>query len=194
MPERLHIVGVGRREWTDATLIEHARASLRNYALIKYDDRQWQRFCRTLSYSKVNLPQPETYCNLRDDLEALDGGQSNRLYYLSIAPEFYADVIRNLGALDLARENGGWRRIVVEKPFGYNLETAQSLNRVLHDVFDETQVYRIDHYLGKETAQNILFHALRQHDIRAGLESQPYQQRASDRGGNGRCRHARRLL
>ena len=157
LPERLHIVGVGRREWTDATLIEHARDSLRNYALIKYDDRQWQRFCRTLSYSKVNLPQPETYCNLRDDLEALDGGQSNRLYYLSIAPEYYADVVRNLGALDMARENGGWRRIVVEKPFGYDLATAQSLNRVLHNVFDESQVYRIDHYLGKETAQNILF-------------------------------------
>ncbi len=165
LPERLHIVGVGRREWTDATLIEHARESLRNYALIKYDDRQWQRFCRTLSYSKVNLPQPQTYHNLKDDLDALDGGRGNRLYYLSIAPEFYEDVVTNLGRLDMARENGGgradsaplWRRIVIEKPFGYDLATAQSLNRAVHAVFDESQVYRIDHYLGKETAQNILF-------------------------------------
>ena len=165
LPQRLHIVGVGRREWTDETLIDHARESLRNYALIKYDERQWERFRQTLSYSKVNLPQPETYHTLKDDLDALDGGCCNRLYYLSIAPEFYADVIRNLGALDMASENGGervdtarpWRRIVIEKPFGYDLKTAQSLNRVLHTVFNESQVYRIDHYLGKETAQNILF-------------------------------------
>ena len=157
LPERLHIVGVGRREWNDATLIDHAHQSLLNYAGAIYDERAWQCFRETLSYCKVNLSQPETYLNLQDHLEALDGGQSNRLYYLSIAPEFYADVIGNLGALDLARENGGWRRIVIEKPFGYDLETAQSLNRILHTVFDESQVYRIDHYLGKETAQNILF-------------------------------------
>ena len=156
-PERLRIVGVGRREWTDATLIDHAHQSLKNYAAAIYDERAWDRFRAMLSYSKVNLPQPETYRNLKDDLDALDNGYSNRLYYLSIAPEFYQDVICNLGALGMARENGGWRRIVIEKPFGYNMETAQTLNRVVHSVFDESQVYRIDHYLGKETAQNILF-------------------------------------
>jgi glucose-6-phosphate 1-dehydrogenase len=164
-PERLRIVGVGRREWTDDTLIDHAHQSLRNYAPAIYDERHWERFRQTLSYSKVNLPQPETYQNLKDDLDALDNGYSNRLYYLSIAPEFYEDVICNLGALGMARENDGgrlgiappWRRIVIEKPFGYNLETAQSLNRAVHSVFKESQVYRIDHYLGKETAQNILF-------------------------------------
>ncbi|MCE2473609.1 MAG: glucose-6-phosphate dehydrogenase [Anaerolineae bacterium] len=157
LPKRLRIVGVGRREWTDETLIDHAHQSLKNYAAAIYDERAWERFRETLSYSKVNLPQPETYQTLRDDLNALDGGECNRLYYLSIAPEFYADVICNLGALDMARENGGWRRIVIEKPFGYDLSTAQSLNGIAHSVFNESQVYRIDHYLGKETAQNILF-------------------------------------
>ena len=165
LPARLRIVGVGRREWTDATLIDHARHSLHNYASAIYSEPAWERFRQMLSYSKVNLTQPETYRNLKRDLEALDQGDSNRLYYLSIAPEFYADVIRNLGALDLARENGGerpdaatsWRRIVIEKPFGYNLASAQALNRAAHSVFKESQVYRIDHYLGKETAQNILF-------------------------------------
>ena len=194
LPERLRIVGVGRREWTDATLIDHAHQSLQNYASAIYDENAWQRFRATLSYSKVNLPQPETYQTLKNDLEVLDGGQSNRLYYLSIAPEYYADVIRNLGALDLARENGGWRRIVIEKPFGYDLSTAQSLNQVLHSVFNESQVYRIDHYLGKETGAEHPLHALCQHHLRAHLESQSYQQCASDGGGNGRCRHARRLL
>ena len=162
LPERLRIIGVGRREWTDATLIDHAHQSLKNYAATIYDERAWDRFRPMLSYSKVNLPQPETYHNLRDDLDALDNGYSNRLYYLSIAPEYYQDVICNLGALGMARENGGgaapsWRRIVIEKPFGYNMETAEFLNRTLHSVFAESQVYRIDHYLGKETAQNILF-------------------------------------
>ena len=149
---------MGRREWTDATLIDHAHQSLRNYASAIYEDGAWQRFRQTLSYSKVNLPQPETYQNLKDDLDSLDGGNSNRLYYLSIAPEFYQPMSSAIWArLEMARENGGWRRIVIEKPFGYNLETAQSLNRAVHSVFNESQVYRIDHYLGKETAQNILF-------------------------------------
>ena len=165
LPDRLRIVGVGRREWTDATLFDHALQSLKNHAAAIYDERAWERFRPMLSYSKVNLPQPETYRNLKDDLDALGNGDSNRLYYLSIAPEFYHDVICNLGALGMARENGrerantapSWRRIVIEKPFGYNMESAQSLNRVVHSVFNESQVYRIDHYLGKETAQNILF-------------------------------------
>ena len=157
LPRALRIVGVGRREWTDSTLIDHAQQSLREFAASHYDDDAWSHFKCCLSYSKVNLPLQETYQNLKDHLDALDNGSSNRLYYLSIAPEFYETVVWNLGRLDMARERGGWRRIVIEKPFGYDLKTAHSLNEVVHSVFDESQVYRIDHYLGKETAQNILF-------------------------------------
>ena len=157
LPRALRIVGVGRREWTDDTLIDHAQQSLREFAASHYDDDAWSHFKCCLSYSKVNLPLQETYQNLKDHLDALDNGSSNRLYYLSIAPEFYETVVSNLGRLDMARERGGWRRIVIEKPFGYDLKTAHSLNEVVHSVFDESQVYRIDHYLGKETAQNILF-------------------------------------
>ena len=102
---------------------------------------------------------PATFENLKEDLDALDGGCGNLLYYLSIAPKFYRVAVENLGRLGMAQqeEASGWRRIVIEKPFGYDLRTAQALNRALHAVFDEAQVYRIDHYLGKETAQNILF-------------------------------------
>ena len=157
LPKPLRIVGVGRREWTDATLVEHAHQSLRDFAAGIFDEKTWRRFQRSLSYAKVNLPQPETYQNLKAHLEGLEDVDANRLYYLSIAPEFYGDVISNLGRLGMAREVEGWRRIVIEKPFGYNLQTAQALNRVVHAVFKESQVYRIDHYLGKETAQNILF-------------------------------------
>ena len=157
LPRNLHIVGVGRREWNDAILVDHALKSLQEFAPMQWDMDAWNTFRTCLSYSKVNLPQPHTYQNLKDDLDALDNGSSNRLYYLSIAPEFYGDAISNLGRLGMARQEGGWRRVVIEKPFGYNLETARSLNKVVHRVFDESQVYRIDHYLGKETAQNILF-------------------------------------
>ena len=157
LPKSLRIVGVGRREWTDATLVEHAHQSLRDFAADIFDERVWRSFQRSLSYAKVNLPQPETYQNLKAHLERLEDGDANRLYYLSIAPEFYGDVISNLGRLGMTREAEGWRRIVIEKPFGYDLTTARALNRVVHGVFDESQVYRIDHYLGKETAQNILF-------------------------------------
>ena len=157
LPRSLRIVGVGRREWTDDTLIDHAQQSLREFAASHYNDDAWSHFKCCLSYSKVNLPIQETYQNLKDHLDALGNGSSNRLYYLSIAPEFYETVVSNLGRLDMARERGGWRRIVIEKPFGYDLKTAHSLNEVVHSVFDESQVYRIDHYLGKETAQNILF-------------------------------------
>ncbi len=161
LPAGLRIVGVGRRPWSDATLIEHARQSLCNYAAAIFEEAAWARFRQALSYSRVVFGQPETYQALQNDLQALDGEsgeKASRLYYLSIAPEYYADVIRNLGALDMTRESAGaWRRIVIEKPFGYDLGSAQALNRILHSVFQESQVYRIDHYLGKETAQNILF-------------------------------------
>ena len=87
----------------------------------------------------------------------MESSPSNRLYYLATAPEYYAGVATALGKAGMANQQSGWRRIVVEKPFGHDLASAQELNRAVHKVFDESQVYRIDHYLGKETAQNILF-------------------------------------
>jgi glucose-6-phosphate 1-dehydrogenase len=84
------------------------------------------------------------------------GGSANRLFYLSIAPRFFGSGVNNLGAAGLAGQEGGWRRVVIEKPFGRDLESARSLNSLVHKVFDEPHVYRIDHYLGKETVQNLL--------------------------------------
>jgi glucose-6-phosphate 1-dehydrogenase len=157
LPNDLKIVGVGRREWSQDTMIDHAHKSLTDFASDIFDESVWDSFKKTLSYALVNLPEPETYPTLKNHLADIEETSANRLYYLSIAPEFYADVIENLGRMDMAKEEDAWRRIVIEKPFGYNLETAQALNKVVHSVFKESQVYRIDHYLGKETAQNILF-------------------------------------
>ena len=83
-------------------------------------------------------------------------GTANRLFYLSIAPRLFGTTVKNLETSGLAGEDGGWRRVVIEKPFGQDLESAQSLNQAVHQVFEERQVYRIDHYLGKETVQNLL--------------------------------------
>jgi glucose-6-phosphate 1-dehydrogenase len=157
LPDNLKIVGVGRRDWSHETLIEHAHKSLNEFASDIFDEAIWNTFKQMLSYALVNLPDPKTYSNLKKHLTDIEQTSSNRLYYLSIAPDFYGDVIQNLGQMSMAREEDSWRRIVIEKPFGYNLESAQALNKVVHSVFKESQVYRIDHYLGKETAQNILF-------------------------------------
>jgi len=89
-------------------------------------------------------------------LTELEGGPADRLYYLAAPPRFYADIVNRLGAADIVREDEGWRRVIVEKPFGADLASAQALNLSIHRVLDEKQIYRIDHYLGKETVQNIL--------------------------------------
>lgn len=157
LPDNLKIVGVGRREWSDDKMVEHAYDALNEFASGIFDESIWDNFKQTLSYALVNLPESDTYQNLKEHLDKIEDESANRLYYLSIAPEFYADAVKNLGRYDMTQEDDAWRRIVIEKPFGYDLDTAQKLNKVVHSVFKESQVYRIDHYLGKETAQNILF-------------------------------------
>jgi glucose-6-phosphate 1-dehydrogenase len=110
-----------------------------------------------LHYFQGNLDADGDFVRLADYLSALEVEPANRLYYLATAPEYYAGVATALGKAGMASQQAGWRRIIVEKPFGHDLASAQELNRAVHSVFDESQVYRIDHYLGKETAQNILF-------------------------------------
>ena len=99
----------------------------------------------------------EDYRRLRKYLHTVENGAANRLYYLATAPIFFAPAAANLGMAGLADQSHGWRNLIVEKPFGRDLASAETLNRQLHAVFHESQIYRIDHYLGKETAQNILF-------------------------------------
>ena len=152
-----------------------------------------------------NLPNRSTTCpaawprsmkcaSSMKPLREYEGGDANRLYYLSISPKLYSEAVENLGKAEMVNRREGWSRLIVEKPFGTDLETAQALNRDIHAVFDESQVYRIDHYLGKETAQNILFFPLCQHDFRAIVEPHLRRQRADHRGrGCGRGA-ARQLL
>jgi glucose-6-phosphate 1-dehydrogenase len=118
----------------------------------------WDGFASRLYYCPSEFEEPKGYQRLAEILREIESktGSRNRLYYLATPPGSYAEIARRLGEASLAHSDGGWTRIIVEKPFGRDLESAVELNGTLHGVFDEEQIYRIDHYLGKETVQNIL--------------------------------------
>jgi glucose-6-phosphate 1-dehydrogenase len=122
------------------------------------DTLEW--FRKRLFYERGDFADPDTFTKLRERLASLDGEQhteGNYLFYLATAPKFFSQIVQQLGAAALSRqENGRWCRVVIEKPFGHDLESAQALNRDIKNVLLENQIYRIDHYLGKETVQNIM--------------------------------------
>jgi len=169
LSERMNVVGFARRPHTDETFRSTLRDGVVKFSAESFDEIIWGKFASRLHYFQGNLDVMTDFPKLETALQALEAGPSNRLYYLATAPEHYPIVVSELGEAGMARQvknpavsgpgNGpnGWRRIVIEKPFGRDLESARELNRAVHAVFDESQVYRIDHYLGKETAQNILF-------------------------------------
>ena len=119
------------------------------------DDSKWQKFLSRLIMVPGDLGDEQTYHRLAESLETL-GGKKNAMFYCAIPPEWYGKVTQGLHKADLANEAEGYRRLVIEKPFGHNLESARELNAELQSVFNESQIYRIDHYLGKESVQNLL--------------------------------------
>lgn len=158
MPDSFHIIGVARSGLSDEEFRERVQVQCKEESGQGYEDKKWKSFAETISYVPADATKPDEMEKLKDALEALEGGSSaNRVYYLSVAPTLYMTIVSNLQQHDMQVENGGWRRIIVEKPFGTDLASAHKLNDELHTVFDESQIYRIDHFLGKETAQNILF-------------------------------------
>ncbi len=158
LPHSFRIVGFARREYSDDTFRELMGDGVREFGDLAVRTDEWAAFARNLFYVRGELDAPESYVGLRRRLEEWEDGNGsvNRLFYLSVAPRFFGTAIDNLGAAGLAEEESGWRRAVIEKPFGNDLESAKSLNQVVHRVFEERQIYRIDHYLGKETVQNLL--------------------------------------
>jgi glucose-6-phosphate 1-dehydrogenase len=151
------IVGFARRPYTDETFRQRLKEGVQTFSPESLDQVRWEEFSSKLIYFQGNLDIPEDFKRLHDFLDQREAKPVNRLYYLATAPEHYIPVVNCLGQAGLADQSEGWRRIIVEKPFGRDLSSARELNKTLHSVFDESQVYRIDHYLGKETAQNILF-------------------------------------
>lgn len=151
------IIGFARRPIPEEEFRLHLRDGVQQFSASTFDENNWNGFCGMLHYFQGNLDQEGDFVRLAEYLSTIESQPANRLYYLATAPEYYAGIAAALGQAGMASQPAGWRRIIVEKPFGHDLASAQELNRAIHKVFDETQVYRIDHYLGKETAQNILF-------------------------------------
>ncbi len=157
LPNCREIIGFARRPYNDETFRQRLQEGVTTFSPESYDQARWEEFSAKLVYFQGNLDISEDFKHLGDFLKQREATPANRLYYLATAPEHYIQVVNCLGQAGLADQSDGWRRIIVEKPFGKDLSSARELNKVLHAVFEESQVYRIDHYLGKETAQNILF-------------------------------------
>ncbi|HYH13521.1 MAG TPA: glucose-6-phosphate dehydrogenase [Thermomicrobiales bacterium] len=166
LPEGFSIVGVARRDWNDETFRAEMREAIERGARTPVTDEAWKLFSQGLFYVSGTFDDEETYTTLRERLEVIDRerrAHGNRLFYLATSPTYYGPIIGHLGAAKLAARQDiywdrtdSWNRIVVEKPFGKDVETARALNAEIGAVFSERQIYRIDHYLGKETVQNVL--------------------------------------
>jgi glucose-6-phosphate 1-dehydrogenase len=161
LPAGFAIVGVSRSAHTaDALRAEHAQA-LAKFSPRTYDERAWQRFAERIELVPGDLKDASTYSRIREELTVLDrerGTAGNRIFYLSTPASAFPDLLKNLSASGLLGDRGAtpWARIVIEKPFGHDLRSARALNAQIAAALDEKQVFRIDHYLGKETIQNIL--------------------------------------
>jgi glucose-6-phosphate 1-dehydrogenase len=157
LPKETQIVGFSRTTFThDAWRSDLAKAVAR-YVGGDFDPGLWDKFSQNIYYHPGDIGRPEDFVKLAKLLNDIEKAPtSTRVYYLATAPQFYGPAVEQLGAAGLADENGGQRRVIIEKPFGTDLESAKRLNAVVHSVFSERQVYRIDHYLGKETVQNLL--------------------------------------
>jgi glucose-6-phosphate 1-dehydrogenase len=161
LPSECAIVGFGRKPWTDDDLRADLEKTLAKGAGADFHDL-WSQFARRVVYTSGTFDDPAAFRKLKETLDRVDqthGTRGNRVYYLAVSPEFFAPIIHGLGEAGLvypSQQEAPWSRVVIEKPFGRDLSSARALNKEVTAVLDESQVYRIDHYLGKETVQNIL--------------------------------------
>lgn len=154
--DRTRIVGVARRDWSTDYFREHVLDGVKQFGGT-FDEKVWNDFASRLHYVHGDLEVPADFPKVDARLREIEGKPANRLYYLATAPAHYGPACDALAAAGMNAETEGWRRVIIEKPFGHDLASAVALNQRVHASFREHQVYRIDHYLGKETAQNILF-------------------------------------
>jgi glucose-6-phosphate 1-dehydrogenase len=158
MPEKFSIVGIARTEYEEDKYKEHLLDGIINFSKRKEDDKRWVDFSKQLSYLKMDVADGAAYNKITEIVRQKEqefGEPPTLIFYMAVAPQLVPVIVKNLGAIkacaDIKRS-----RIVVEKPFGHDLESAKEMNKLLAGIFEEEQIYRIDHYLGKETVQNIL--------------------------------------
>src|SRR5687768_14906443 len=167
LPPEFTVVGFARRDLSDEQFRDHLLEGINEHSRNKpAKPAIWESFARGIEYHRGDFDDPAAYVELSKRLDRIDrdrGTAGNRLFYLAVPPSLYPEIVNQLDRAGLAargdrRTSGskrGWTRVIVEKPFGYDLDSARTLNHELAEVFDEEQVYRIDHYLGKETVQNL---------------------------------------
>jgi glucose-6-phosphate 1-dehydrogenase len=157
LPEPLRVLGVSRSAYSDDSFRDYLADRLRDEnGGETFDPLLWSNFARRLHYLSADVTHAEGIQALREWLEQHEGSHGHRLYYLAVAPELYGPLSVRLGEAGFQREDYGYRRLVIEKPFGQDRASAVALNETLHRFWREDQIYRIDHYLGKDTVQNIL--------------------------------------
>jgi glucose-6-phosphate 1-dehydrogenase len=160
LPAHFNIIGVARRPLSDDIFRDQLGKGLSEFGTQPIDPNLWSKFRERISYCAGEFDKPETYKKLAEALresETKFGTAGNAIFYLSIPPDYFGTIAMRLSEAGLLREeNGRWRRVIIEKPFGHDLDSARKLNAELTSVLQERQIYRIDHYLGKETAQNLL--------------------------------------
>jgi glucose-6-phosphate 1-dehydrogenase len=157
LDEELRIVGFARSEYSDDEFRERMERAVKDSSPSDYEPSSWSAFAKRLTYVAGDLAKVEDFRRLDARLRELEGERATRVYYLAVAPGLYETAVQKLGLAGMAEDDRGTRRLVVEKPFGTDFQSARGLNLAVHAVFEERQVFRIDHYLGKETAQNLLF-------------------------------------
>src|SRR5215467_3334803 len=162
LPERFAVVGYARSEMSHDAFREKMRDGIGEFSRTGLDESVWQQFASTLYYISGDYQEPEGYQSLKDFIDGFDRGNRVlpvRVFYLATPPELYSTVIERISAVNLVPKESdpeSRTRVIIEKPFGTDLHTARELNRRVHEALNERQVYRIDHYLGKETVQNIM--------------------------------------
>jgi glucose-6-phosphate 1-dehydrogenase len=160
VPQPFAVVVVSSTAFTTETFRQQLAEDIKTFASRPIDPRICERLVEHTYYVSGDFADPGVYQRLKatlDEVAAKDNVFSNHFYYLAVAPRFFGEIVRQLGAAGLAQEeNGQWRRVVIEKPFGRDLQSARALNTEIKRVLDEHQIYRIDHYLGKETVQNLI--------------------------------------
>src|SRR5215510_11955092 len=156
LPKQFRIVGYGNTAFSDDQFRTHLSDGLKEFASFKYESEEWTSFASNLAYQQGRYTDLADFKKLGNLLKSWEISSGNRIYYMATPPGVFPNIIDLLGLTDQLTEYSGWRRVVIEKPFGTDLESARSLNEQIHKTLNERQIYRIDHYLGKETVQNIL--------------------------------------
>ncbi|MCL7495890.1 MULTISPECIES: glucose-6-phosphate dehydrogenase [Streptomyces] len=160
LPPGFSLVGFARREWEHEDFAQEVYTAVKEHSRTPFREEVWQQLVQGCRFVQGNFDDDEAFETLKETINELDkaqGTNGNFAFYLSVPPKFFPQVVQQLKKHGLAdQKEGSWRRAVIEKPFGHNLESAKELNRIVHEVFPPHEVFRIDHYLGKETVQNIL--------------------------------------